>query len=266
MNQLEKVNEVNLPAKSMEIYNVLQSPLIKDCSDEQIREVVINDMISAYFKAGFAYPSDSDFKIMADQMVINIRQQGFAMRLNEISIAFSRGVLKEYGEYMGLSIVSFTNFVKMYLMNNARLDALREYNTPKEEPKEPTEKEKFEMAKMNAIQAFLDVNAGKSIVLGSVVYDFLDTQGILNFTKEEKNQYMDRAKNLIISETNSRKEAESDSFKRNDLRRIIEAVTDGSEKSLVISKAKQLALIDFMRSLHLEGKNIADLIVWEDAD
>ena len=264
MTQLTKINEVNLPAKSMEIYQVLNSPFVRDCSDQEIKSILINDMISAYFQAGFKYPDDADFQIMVDTMVKNVKMEGMGLRLSEISIAFSRGILKEYGDYMGLSVVSFTHFVKMYTMNNARLEALRKFAEQKEPEKEPTPKEIFEMGKMNAIKAFLDINAGKSVVLGSVVYDFLDSHSVLNFTKEQKKSYMESATKIVLSETNARKESEPDSFKRNDLRRIIEGITDGSEKSIVIAKAKQLALTDFMKQLHNEGKNIADLLIWKE--
>lgn len=253
--------ENNLPAKSQEILRALESPLVLNSSDEVVKDQIKKAMLRSYFDLGFSYPSDNDFPVMVQSILNNVRMEGMALRLDEISIAFSRGILKEYGEFMGLSVASFSGFIKSYIMNNARLEALREKNKPAEAKREPTDQEKFQTAKENALRAYEDIKQDKDITLyGSVVYDFLDSLKLIEFTNEEKCAFYEKAKDKLIKENQIKAAGKVDQFLLAKIKKIIEGLQTGEEKDLIKPRAKVLSLTSYLQGLMLDEADLSELI------
>lgn len=261
--ELIKYGENVLPAKSQEILKALESPLVLNSSDEIVKDQITKSMLRAYFDLGFSYPSDSDFPVMVHSILNNVRMEGMALRLDEIPIAFSRGILKEYGDFIGLSVASFSGFIKSYIMNNARLEALKEKNKPSDQRKEPTQEEKFNIAKDNALRAFNDVKEGRDISLyGSVVYDFLNGLKLIDIPNEEKYAFIEQARNELIREREMKRAGLLDRVKLIDINKELESLNkkDQSIEILVMKRAKCLTLVSWMQGLIFEEVELERMI------
>lgn len=242
--------ESNLPAISQEILKALESPLVKNSTDEEVKQVIVKGILKSHFDLRFSNPSEKDLPLMVNSILNNIRLELFAIRINEIPIAFSRGVLKEYGDFMGLSIATFSCFVKSYLINNARLEALKEKNKPLEVRKEPTEQEKFNMAKDNALRAYNDIKTDRDISLyASAVYDFLDVLQLIVFSNPEKKEFYQKAKEQLIRENQIKATGKVDQFMLAKIKKVLSDLQSGEEKDLTKIRAKVLACNSYLKSV-----------------
>lgn len=244
---------------SVEIYHALETPFAKDMNDADLFDFLKGEIGKAFAVSGYTCPAGREGELFINEVIRDIRQicKSFALRRDEISIAFSRGVRKEYGDFVGLPIVRFFEFLKSYCANNDRMRALAERH--KQEPKtEPTEQEKFDIEKRLALKAFNDLKDGKDIsLIARSVYDFLDRLKLIEFSAGEKKAFFEQARIDVIADQQIRLSGTTRTEAANKIKQTIEGLQTGCEQELVKARAKYLALLNFFQGLLLEEQELS---------
>ena len=261
MSELIIYNSKNLPAEISEVLSALSSRFVKDMTDEELFDYLLPVITKCFTDSGHKSPDNIQYFIT--EVLNDVRQacKWQALRKDELSIAFYKGIRKEYGDYVGLPVVRFAEFIKGYMTSITRSQALAEKNKPMDEVSEPTEQEKFNMAKDNALKAFADVKDGRDINLyGSVVYDFLNGLKLIEMSGKDKWQLIDEAMNQILMEKEIRCAIVMDKIKVGELNKEITDIRKGIVTPLVIKRAKCLTLTSWMQGLIFDETDLSVLI------
>lgn len=251
-----------------EIYQALQTATVSASLLPDVHYYIKAGVLKSYADLGFklpiAQPGEHDpVEYLINELVREVKKNYPTLRIGEIGIAFKRGILKEYGDYMGLSVVSFLSFISGYLKDENRKRALIEKNTPKNKVVIPTQDEVFELSKSNALRALSDTRIGKDIHLyGSIVYGFLGGLKLIELSKEEKLEYFELARLDLIAEYREKSEVEFDRIKRMDLKTLAASLEDieGLRKDLktkIWVRAECLAVKDFLQGVIMEETDLA---------
>src|SRR5690606_11386191 len=84
-----------------------------------------------------------------------IRENFPNIRIEEIPIAIKRGTRKEYGDYFGLNVISFSGFLKSYLESEDRKRAAIDFSKKNiEDKKIPSSEEILSMENKMIINAY----------------------------------------------------------------------------------------------------------------
>lgn len=256
-----------------EIIIALSSTLVAAALPPEIFNAIKVGVAKSYADTGFSiHGTEKEQQQSQEYLILEImryvRKMHHGLRINEIPIAFSRGIRKQYGDFMGLSVISFCNFIDGYVKDKDRQTALFEKNKlAVEKDRIPTYDEIFDTAKGNALRALADVKALKEVGLyAGVVHDFLETLGLIILKDEDIKAYRSQARELTVAEYAEKNTRELDKFKRIDNQTIINALMklEGTNqdkvKHLISYKAKSLALTDFLRSVILDKIELSEVI------
>lgn len=145
-----------------------------------------------------------DLKFLYDGVLEYIRMHAKHLTMEELEIAFKRGAMDEYGEWHGLSAMTFCKWIKGYV-NSTKIEAMKEKEKIKKmenQEKEKTPEEKLE-AKKVWLNSFLDKydEFVSSDDKEMDFYDFLNSMfsflfklKILTLTNEQGGSCVNRAK------------------------------------------------------------------------
>lgn len=115
----------------------------------------------------------------------------------EVKSALLNGIRKEFGEYFGLSQVSFHQFLKGYKNWHEKIEAAKDYNKVLDEPK-TTDKpmtDMFLIKESDCIDVFEEYKKTKSLpVLAWLHYDFMKSKNMFNWSQEVMDEYKKKAK------------------------------------------------------------------------
>lgn len=261
MSELIIFDSKNLPAEINEVLIALSSPFVKDMTDEDLYEHLRPLITKSFTDAGYNQPENIVYFIT--EVLNDVRQscKWHALRKDELSIAFYKGIRKEFGEYIGLPVIRFSEFINGYVKSQNRTQALSEKNKPMDVVSEPSEEEKFILAKGNALRAYDDVKDGRDINLyGSVVYDFLNGLKLIEMSGKDKWQLIDDAMNQILREKEIKSGVIMDAIKVKELNKEIAEIREGIVTPIVIKRAKCLTLVSWMRGLIIDETDLGNLI------
>lgn len=259
MNEIVKYNDDHLLLKP----NVLQ--VVK----KELFDTVNASIARCYADLNFKVPDDTDY--LVNEVTNSILKNYPSMRLQEIPVAFSRGIRKEYGDFFGLCVISFELFVAGYLNSEERLKLAEQKNRLLiEERIEPSVDEKFNTAKNLCVDTFLAIKsnaASKSITIMALsIYSFLDSIGLID--KDYKMGIMQEALSLTVKSKEIEASFCMDLLKRRALNSELELLKDNILKDIItkdqyteiIKYAKRIALNNYFRDLMLNESNLAELI------
>lgn len=225
-------------------------------------ENVVFEAIKAAIALSFAHLnakklSDPEMNFLVNEVTDAIIEKYPGIRVSEIKTAFANGIRGEYGEYFGLSVVTFDNFVKSYILSPERAN-LGKTVPALEAPSMPTSHVMFETAKSNVFEAFRSFqNKTKTFErIALTAYNFLDSIKLINFTNEEKWDFVDEAKVELQRMLDNQKATETRPNERKKLLATIEELAANGCKDQVINVSKTLALKSFFESIVLEERNL----------
>lgn len=223
MSNIELYQQPNalaeIPSRDNEIANALKSRLISTLSDEEAFELLKANITKAYVSARYEMPLANELIIIADETMKAFKMKFGSLRENEIAILFTRGLCGDYGDFKGLSLITFVNWVLGYLKELSRI----KLTTHVEEKKEPSLSERFEIAKSLALKTFDDFIQEKSIELqGATVYRFLAKLGIIKYSDQEQEEFMTGAHNEVIAKKHREKITSMDKHIRSKIERELE--------------------------------------------
>ena len=243
MSELIIYDSNNLPAEISEVLTALSSPFVKDMTDEELYDYLNPLITKSFTDSGHNQPENIVYFIT--EVLNDVRQacKWQALRKDELSIAFYKGIRKEFGDYVGLPVVRFSEFLAGYAKSQSRSQALAEKNKSFDVAAEPTEQEKFETAKQLALKAYSDVNAGNDISLyGRVVYDFLNGLGIIQLGKDVRWEFYEQAKEQIKRECQIKIAGSLDLLLIKRVQTQLKSIENNERDEKIIARSKSLAL------------------------
>jgi len=245
----------------LSIIKAIESELVNVVPDEILKGRLLELVHNSHLTAGIKPPDNKiELNITLNEIISEQRNNKSNLRFDEIEIAFKNGIHKKYGEYYGLNAVTFCFFIREYLKESARLEAIKIKNTI-EVKKDPTEEEIYQLSVSNCIQSENEFKSKGTVGrFGVVVYEFLEKQKILVLDTPAKKEYFEQAKTDLQNYIHSKKSVSLDKFEIRDLNSTLQSLinNDGNkttyEKLVVISK--RLAVDDYFRSLELDELTI----------
>jgi hypothetical protein len=245
-----------------------QSP-VKCLPKRDVFNMVLISVAKAYADLNFKDISGHDREYMVNELTDNIIKHYPGIRLSEIPDAIWLGARGKYGEYFGLSVVTFEGFIEKYLLSEKRVSMVKEL-PPDDEPKTaPDLQIQFNTFKEVTLQALQRKAACNDIeVIASTVYNFLDRIKLITFTAAEKYDMLADATRELIGELKFKLTlalpTERAAIKK-DLEAYTLAITTHAALnerlySLAKLRAKKLALGAFLNNVLLEGMDLEVLV------
>jgi len=236
---------------------LLNEPAFK-LKEATVFNKVLVEVAKSYLHLGWKQPADHDLNIMISELTKNIQDKYKQLRIEELPDAFSNGIRKEYGEYMGLSVVTFEMFIKGYLNSRYRSDLAKSIPAI-EAPKEPTREEKFNLARYNAISAFLSYQNQKDITLvAPSVYRFLRKLNLLSYEEAEQAEFIEQATKEVKEDLVRQQATVIDKYKRLEIGRQLENSQTMEQK--IIIQAQRLGLYAYFQELIMEETDLKELL------
>jgi len=248
---------------------ILKQDMINKLPKIDVFNVITMSVARAFADTNTKEISEADRDYLVNQLTDNVIKHYPAIRLNEIPEAVWQGVRGRFGEYYGLSLVTFERFIEQYLLSDKRtglVKALPADDLPRSAPNLQTQ---FETAKENALRALQRKRDKKDIsAMATSVYNFLDQIKLIEFTTREKNDMMADATRELIEELKYKQllvpYIERAAIKKDigAYRNAITEHTPVTEEQLILVKmrAKKLALDAFLNNIILEGEDLGGLI------
>lgn len=218
-----------------------QHSLIKDTDDDLLNNVVNISLGKSVQLTGFKL-GEQDYDILLAEMVKELKSNAKGLRISEISIAFDRGIKKVYGEWVGLSVVTFTGFIRAYLKDQERLDILKSL--------EPERKE-LPPVKWDGTKRYEELlkeykEKGSCEDTGNLVYDWLIQEGKIQLGYGK--QFYTTAQQQPLKENRVKMLGELNQFNRNAIQKLINEIESKSSNQTIVL-AKKLALNAYFKDI-----------------
>lgn len=239
--------------------NPLALPSIRNYKDQDIFQVILMSLAKSYTDLGREQPPQKDKDYLANELADSIPKKFPSIRLHEIPLAFSNGIREKYGTFYGLSVVSFEKFIEAHLSSEVR-EQLAKAALVSKVNRIPDLATQFEVAKRNAVNAFHDLQSGKEIISGAVVYGFLDQLGLFQFSVSQKWELVEEACLYLTGTLQQQLMITASMIKREEIQRKINALKDRSAVDMIRNMSKRLATSAFFKSCMVEELDLEALI------
>lgn len=234
---------MNLIKQNNHYLTALNSKLIVDMQQTELKDRVIKTLAKTYIDCGKVIES-KELMSLSNGVINEIKRYFINLKIDELDLCFQNGVRKVYGEYFGLNIVTFHQWIKSFMAEEKRLKAIKIRSTPRIEPiKEYTEEDKLniqdEFMTFHKLRYLKLRNWGSYEASIEGIYKILvDTNEVSNI---EFNANIQEAYDYVLEDL----EMQS---KTNDLllrRKLIAKIeTLSMESKEVINMAKQITIED----------------------
>lgn len=244
------------PKRETEIQLALQTRMIKDISDLELYEIFKANISKCFVISRFAAPEGNELKAISDETMKMAKSRFGNLRVDEINIAFTRGLAKEYGDYMGLSFITFTDWLKAYLKEEARINLTKP--APEVKP-EPTREERFNLGVYNALNAFEGYSVKRDIsLMAPTVYRFLRKINLFAYNEQEQEEFINQAQKDVIAHLQAKKATVLDKNVRNQIARQLEAPETLDQT--IILQAQRLGLYAYFQELIVNDTDLKQLL------
>lgn len=209
----------------------------------ELKDRVIKTLAKTYIDCGKVIES-KELMSLSNGVINEIKRYFINLKIDELDLCFQNGVRKQYGEYFGLNIVTFHQWIKSYMAEDKRAEALKIRSTPRVEPiKEYTAEDKLRIR-----DEFMDHAKStymKSRVFGLYEPSIGDIYKILvardELTETEYTSNVEEAFDYVIEDLEYRSKT-NDILLRRKLIAQKETITLDSKE--VINMAKQITIED----------------------
>lgn len=213
---------------------------VVDTDDDLLSNIINISLGKSLQLTGFKFEDEKDYDFLLAEMFKEIKSHAKGMRIGEISIAFDRGIKKVYGEWVGLSVVTFTGFIHSFLKDPEYLEIKKSLEPERKEiapiPYDGTKR--LEELKKEFKEK------GWAEDTGNIVYDWLMETGVFperygsGFYLEAKEQLKKENKKKLITELNG--------FIRHSLNKTLQEI-ENNQSNQTIVLAKKLALNAYLK-------------------
>lgn len=261
-------NNALIPVVAM--VEAVDRPKLRDLQTNEVYNPLVLLIAHLYLLRGQT-PVQEDLRFQAAELEQELRNSYSWLSLEEVRIALDNGVKKKYGDYFGLNVITYLDWIKAYSESEARRKAQEEARIRKLPPPHVPTPEEIEALKKRNLLAYYDIWAADSSFKWcpdpTEDYQYLLDLGLLNPTTEEKNEAIEFARKMVL-------ERELQSEKENKVRRggnpdiisnIINKYKEGDITNLVKSRpiilyAKAKIIFDYFAKIKDENISLKSLI------
>lgn len=256
LTRVEKYSALQRLELCVEMFN---SPLARESEELEIDKAVLPALIKANKDLGFAQ-DEAKLSHLFDGIALEIKKNVPNIRLSEIPIAINKGVLGDYGDYFGLSVVSVIKFLKLHYASEKRAEIAKQVKTKEPERQIPTLEEQKAQAKIDLIAGFEKYKSSRTLPFSAVyLYRFASEHfGLIDYTNEVKFECYYEAMQSILKA----KETDTDLNARHENKRVAQflrkCIDDTPDKIECARKtAKAVKENDLQYLLRNESERIA---------
>jgi hypothetical protein len=234
---------MNLIKQQNHYLTALNSKLIVDMQQNELKDRVIKTLAKTYIDCGKVIES-KELISLSNGVINEIKRYFINLKIDELDLCFQNGVRKVYGEYFGLNIVTFHQWIKSFMAEEKRLEAIKIRSTPRIEPiKEYTAEDKLRIR--DEFMSYAKSTYKKSGHFGLYEPSIGDIYKILVETNEvsniEFNANIQEAYDYVLEDLEYQSKT-NDLLLRRKLIAKIETLTMESKE--VINMAKQITIED----------------------
>ena len=260
MNQLSRTQQ-DVSKDDAKPQHVLLNPPAFTQEYKIVHNETLTQIMKSVTHLNWSVPDQNTLTILVSELSKAIIEKYKTLRIAEISTAFAKGIRGEYGDFMGLSVVTFEKFIKLYLASDYRADLGK--SIPKveatEPAKEPTREERFDLFVFNALNAFNGYQASKDISLvGSSIYLFLRRLNLFAYSEQEQEEFISQAQKEVIAHLQMKKNTVLDKNLRNQIERQLSA-PETLEQTIIL-QAQRLGLYAYFQTLIIEQGDLQQLL------
>lgn len=222
-------------------------------------ETMIYDLITeTQLKIGHTKSAeDMEINLVTAAAILNLIYKKYRLlTVAELKLSFFNGSVGDYGEYIGVNLLSASKWIKGYSLSEIKKRAFEEWNKKIDagEKVELTEDDKNKMNLQACISYYKEFRDGSvqyyfTDLLLAIFYDILLANGLINFDEDKRYEIHEMALDEIKRNPNKKQKGL------------------GSEISLLAKQqgrlnevSKRLALHEYFRDLIKDGKELSELL------
>lgn len=204
MSDLVKISDVAIKAtkKELAILSVYKTNKVATVKEKDVKKVILASIGKAIFVSGQGKALKvGEIKLMATEFYDILITKYMRLSVDEIMPIFYSGALGEYGDVVGITLKTFSGWVKAYLETD-RLEALKKEKQEVMQKPEPTEEEKKEI-KLDFFKECLfsklpDIKNNKwTIKNESFLFDSIRNLELIEFTPKYFSDIQERTKERL---------------------------------------------------------------------
>lgn len=233
--------------------NPLFKPAVSEISDDLVFNTVVASIAKCYTDLNQKNPDDDTKAYMANEVTDIVLKKYPSIRLHEIPQAFAKGIRGQYGEYFGLSVITFEMFIDRLMCSDERMSYGKEAEQVRyqlEAKALPTNDEIFTTAKDLVIQDFELMKAARFRRRTAIVnYNFLCDIGICRYSAAKRKEFAKEAIYIVMKEMEADFINSNEIWQRRDLMGQMEVFKHCVENDLPFSESHSALIIDAAKRL-----------------
>jgi len=170
LTKIEKYEALQRLELCVEMFD---APMVRETDEITLFSILNAAIIKANDDLGYDTKEEKlkhTFRTIAEEVKRSVPN----IRLTEIPIAINKGILGDYGEYFGLSVVTIIKFLKTHYTSAKRAEIAKQVSHKEEEKPIPSIDEQKALAKVHLIDGFERYKETKKIPFSAVyLYRFL---------------------------------------------------------------------------------------------
>ena len=201
-----------------------------------------------YAVKGQAVESQDAMDKTAQLLYSEIQTYFKTLTVEEVELAFKNGVRGQYGDYFGLNIITYHNWLKAFQTDSARIQAKKEVAAL---PNSEIDKEKAEEMWQKITKKRFEIFKKTGVFdepFPAELYDILEARNIIKLTASQKKEFYKQAEIDVKEHLQARRVA-VDKMKRQEIGSILERMKDNrptsTDQTMIKTQAKLLAIKDF---------------------
>lgn len=250
----QEISSHNLDKKSVEVYvSHFSNTKIKNYEDKNI----VKDKVKIILNNTFAYKGQSPNSEREYGFILVSLQEDLLNNFNDytiqdVKLSFAYGVRGELGEYFGLNGKTFYDWLKNYkskILNPTIQKVAKLKPVEKSEVDSEAIYNNYISILSDSYKKFLETQIYSLFDYGNMIYNFLDKNKVIQYTKEEKFEMMNQAKHIVknmLIEDNKHKKSLGKDFQILNLEKAFRQIENNeSHQKEIIIESKRVALKRF---------------------
>lgn len=241
----------------------IESTKISDMKKSDLEKTFIEILMKTYFDAGQVvqgYDTKQQsihLKLLSNGLYEELQAFNF-LRIDELKLAFKNGVRGEYGEWFGINIKTFHQWIKGFQFDQKRKDAIEKRKAENEKPLPPVmtpDQAEYEW-KLAIKSQFSKFKESGIFVCEFPNFQFeeFEKRGLIDLSVSEKKEILSQAKNVILQKSrikrlNPRSHAEIAELSA-EIKRIEENQANSKDQAKIKAEARRIAIKKYYESIN----------------
>jgi hypothetical protein len=275
ISDIQRADNINALQKEV-ILAALNYPKIRAIKDEfllgtEIYEYMASIIDKTIWESGITlkvFPQEEREQFIPIA-IEEIKNEYYLLSVEEVRIAFKRGVRKKYGDFFGINITTINSWLDSYIESTKESTMLMlPFIKPEEKkPKEYTEEEKQEQKQFwlngvyNDFNYFKDTGDYNFIDFQNSFYEYCNDLGLIKLNKKQRVEIWNKA-TAICKADYSRSKATSFGQKL-DFKKVLDKIKEGKDESvkdMIKSRSKKIAIRYLFKDLVSAKKDLKEVI------